>query len=41
LIDLWNTSSRYTVEELAKLIGFGELSFELLADSLISAVSEE
>lgn len=41
LIDLWNTSSRYTVEELAKLIGFGELSFELLADSLIAAVSEE
>lgn len=41
LIDLWNTSSRYTVEELAKLIGFGELNFELLADSLISAVSEE
>ncbi len=41
LIDLWNTSSRYTVEELAKLIGFGELSFELLAESLISAVSEE
>jgi hypothetical protein len=41
LIDLWNTSSRYTVEELAKMIGFGELSFELLADSLIAAVSEE
>ena len=41
LIDLWNTSSRYTVEELAKLIGFGELSFELLADSFIAAVSEE
>jgi hypothetical protein len=41
LIDLWNTSSRYTVEELAKLIGFRELSFELLADSLIAAVSEE
>jgi hypothetical protein len=41
LIDLWNTASRYTVEELAKLIGFGEVSFELLAESLISAVSEE
>jgi hypothetical protein len=41
LIDLWNTSSRYTVEELAKLIGFKELSFELLAESLIAAVSEE
>jgi len=33
LIDLWNTSSRYTVEELARLIGFGEISFELLADN--------
>ncbi|MBD0373694.1 MAG: hypothetical protein ICV60_22875 [Pyrinomonadaceae bacterium] len=41
LIDLWNTSSRYTVEDLAKHIGFGEVSFELLADSLTSAVSEE
>ena len=41
LIDLWNTSSRYTVEDLAKLIGFGELSFELLAESLIDALSEE
>lgn len=41
LIDLWNTSSRYTVEELAKLVGFGEPSFELLAESLIAAVSEE
>jgi hypothetical protein len=41
LIDLWNTSSRYTVEELAKLIGFGELSFDLLAESLIAAVGEE
>ena len=41
LIDLWNTSSRYTVEELAGLIGFGEISFELLADTLIAAMSEE
>ncbi|HKS29342.1 MAG TPA: hypothetical protein VJS44_16045 [Pyrinomonadaceae bacterium] len=41
LIDLWNTASRYTVEELARLIGFGDLSFELLAESLTSAVSEE
>ena len=41
LIDLWNTSSRYTVEELAKHIGFSELSFELLAETLTSAVSEE
>lgn len=41
LIDLWNTSSRYTVEELAQLIGFGEISFDLLADTLIAAMSEE
>lgn len=41
LIDLWNTSSRYTVEELASLIGFGELSFDLLADTLIAAMRED
>ncbi|HYJ46100.1 MAG TPA: hypothetical protein VEV81_05750, partial [Pyrinomonadaceae bacterium] len=41
LIDLWNTSSRYTVEELARLIGFGEISFELLADTLIAAMKED
>ncbi|HEX8495245.1 MAG TPA: hypothetical protein VF658_20710 [Pyrinomonadaceae bacterium] len=41
LIDLWNTSSRYTVEELAQLIGFNEISFDLLADTLIAAMSEE
>jgi hypothetical protein len=41
LIDLWNTSSRYTVEELAPLIGFGEISFELLADNLIAAMRED
>lgn len=41
LIDLWNTSSRYTVEELASLIGFGEISFELLAESLIAAMKED
>jgi hypothetical protein len=41
LIDLWNTSSRYTVEELASLIGFGEISFELLADNLIAAMRED
>ena len=38
LIDLWNTASRYTVEELARLIGFGEVSFDLLADNLIDAM---
>lgn len=41
LIDLWNTSSRYTVEELASLIGFGEISFDLLADSLLEALKED
>lgn len=41
LIDLWNTSSRYRVEELAQLLGFGELSFDLLAETCIAAISEE
>jgi hypothetical protein len=41
LIDLWNTSSRYTVEELARLIGFGEISFDLLAENLIAAMKED
>jgi len=41
LIDLWNTGCRYTVEELAKLIGFGEISFDFLADDLIKAIREE
>jgi hypothetical protein len=39
LIDLWNTSSRYTVEELASLIGFGEINFDLLAEQLIRAMT--
>jgi hypothetical protein len=41
LIDLWNTSSRYSVEELARMIGFGEISFDLLAETLIAALAEE
>lgn len=41
LVDLWNTSSRYNVEELAKLIGIGEISFDLLADTLMAAMAEE
>jgi hypothetical protein len=41
LIDLWNTSSRYTVEELARHVGFGEISFELLAEGLIAAMKED
>ncbi len=41
LIDLWNTASRYSVEELARLLGLGELSFDLLADTWMNAMSEE
>lgn len=41
LIDLWSTCSRYTVEELARLVGFGEISFELLADNLVAALKED
>jgi oligoendopeptidase F len=41
LIDLWNTASRYSTEELARLIGFGEISFELLAETLIAAIKRD
>jgi len=41
LIDMWNTGSRYTVEELASLCGLGELNFDLLADSLNSTLTRE
>ena len=41
LIDLWNTAQRYTVEDLARLIGFGEISFDLLADDLIALMKED
>ena len=40
LIDLWNTASRYSVEELARLIGFGEISFDLIAELLIATTME-
>jgi hypothetical protein len=37
LIDLWNSGQRYTVEELASMIGLGELDFDWLAsESLVS-----
>lgn len=36
LIDLWNTSSRYHVEELAQQLGTGELNYELLAENFIN-----
>lgn len=41
LIDLWNTGSRYTVEELASLAGLGELNFDLLADSTEASLRGE
>lgn len=41
LIDLWNTAARYTPEELGSLIGFGEPSFDFLADTLIAAIKED
>ncbi|HEX8177922.1 MAG TPA: hypothetical protein VF525_00120 [Pyrinomonadaceae bacterium] len=41
LIDLWNTGARYTVAELATLVGAGALDVELLADDLLAAVGAE
>lgn len=41
LIDVWNTGCRYSVEELARQIGFSEISFDFLADDLIKAICEE
>jgi hypothetical protein len=38
LIDLWNTGQRYTVEELAAMIGLGELDFDWLASELLEQV---
>ena len=40
LIDLWNTAARYTVEELARLAWGGELSFDLLADELLTTMGD-
>ncbi len=40
LIDLWNTGHRYTLEELAALIGLGELDFEWLVSDLLAAISK-
>jgi hypothetical protein len=39
LIDLWSTSSRYSVEELAALIGFGDLNYDLLAEAVNTALT--
>jgi hypothetical protein len=41
LIDMWNTGSRYTVEELASLLGLGVLDFDLLADSAEAVITRE
>jgi hypothetical protein len=38
LIDVWNTASRYGVEELARMIWGGELSFDLLAEASAAAL---
>lgn len=35
IIDLWNTGHRYTVEELAQIIGLGDLDFDGLADEML------
>lgn len=41
LIDVWNTASRYAVEELARLVGAGELDFELLAEDLLATLNAD
>jgi hypothetical protein len=41
LIDMWNTGSRYTVEELASLAGLGDLNFDLLADAFGSILTRK
>ncbi|HEX5708546.1 MAG TPA: hypothetical protein VFX96_14680 [Pyrinomonadaceae bacterium] len=38
LVDVWNTASRYDVEELARLAWGGTLDFDLLAETLTTAV---
>ncbi len=38
LIDMWNTAARHPVEELAGLTGIGELDFNLLGDTLMTAM---
>ena len=35
LIDLWNTGGRYKVEELAKMIDLGDLSYDWLAEECL------
>jgi hypothetical protein len=38
LIDLWNTGHRYGVEELARLIGLGELDFDWLTAEMLREI---
>ncbi|HKQ74684.1 MAG TPA: hypothetical protein VJ810_13415 [Blastocatellia bacterium] len=38
LIDLWNTGQRYTVEELALMIGLGELDFDWMASESLESL---
>ncbi|HEX5083729.1 MAG TPA: hypothetical protein VFY40_16900 [Blastocatellia bacterium] len=38
LIDIWNTGRRYTVEELASMIGLGALDFDWLASELTGSL---
>jgi hypothetical protein len=38
LIDLWNMGQRYTVEELAAMIGMGKLDFDWLISELLRGV---
>ncbi len=35
LVDLWNTGQRHTVEEMAMMIGLGELNFDWLVEDLL------
>jgi hypothetical protein len=40
LIDVWNTASRYRVEELSRLLWGEGLSFELLAEAMMGSLEE-
>ncbi len=40
LIDLWNTGERYSAEELASMIGLGELDFDWLAGELLGQIEK-
>jgi hypothetical protein len=38
LIDIWNTGRRYTLEELASMIGMGALDFDWLASESLESM---